>query len=158
MLSCTGKRSHRHTILHVSFSNSFGLASARPTPQGLSGAPKKYENLIHLLGYSWFYSSKLWHHRFFRNGSAPFSLILIACGIFHLGCWHINYEGIPTLVERYVNIHLSTNVIGYCDSINFYGIFNDDPRNRWIPGETISLLISGIMVLLAIRTMFVKVK
>ena len=40
MLSCTGKRSHRHTILHVSFSNSFGLASARPTPQGLSGAPK----------------------------------------------------------------------------------------------------------------------
>ena len=39
MLSCTGKRSHRHTILHVSFSNSFGLASARPTPQGLSGAP-----------------------------------------------------------------------------------------------------------------------
>ena len=100
---------------------------------------KKYENLIHLLGYSWFYSSKLWHHRFFRNGSAPFSLILIACGIFHLGCWHINYEGIPTLVERYVNIHLSTNVIGYCDSINFYGIFNDDPRNRWIPGETISL-------------------
>ena len=119
---------------------------------------KKYENLIHLLGYSWFYSSKLWHHRFFRNGSAPFSLILIACGIFHLGCWHINYEGIPTLVERYVNIHLSTNVIGYCDSINFYGIFNDDPRNRWIPGETISLLISGIMVLLAIRTMFVKVK
>ena len=41
MLSCTGKRSHRHTILHVSFSNSFGLASARPTPQGLSGAPRK---------------------------------------------------------------------------------------------------------------------
>lgn len=41
MLSCTGKRSHRHTILHVSFSNSFGLASARPTPQGLSGAPKE---------------------------------------------------------------------------------------------------------------------
>ena len=41
MLSCTGKRSHRHTILHVSFSNSFGLASARPTPQGLSGAPEK---------------------------------------------------------------------------------------------------------------------
>ena len=40
MLSCTGKRSHRHTILHVSFSNSFGLASAQPTPQGLSGAPK----------------------------------------------------------------------------------------------------------------------
>ena len=40
MLSCTGKRSHRHTILHVSFSNSFGLASARPTPQGLSGAPE----------------------------------------------------------------------------------------------------------------------
>ena len=40
MLSCTGKRSHRHTILHVSFSNSFGLASARPTPQGLSGAPQ----------------------------------------------------------------------------------------------------------------------
>ena len=40
MLSCAGKRSHRHTILHVSFSNSFGLASARPTPQGLSGAPK----------------------------------------------------------------------------------------------------------------------
>ena len=40
MLSCTSKRSHRHTILHVSFSNSFGLASARPTPQGLSGAPK----------------------------------------------------------------------------------------------------------------------
>ena len=39
MLSCTSKRSHRHTILHVSFSNSFGLASARPTPQGLSGAP-----------------------------------------------------------------------------------------------------------------------
>ena len=39
MLSCTGKRSHRHTILHVSFSNSFGLASARPTPQGLSGEP-----------------------------------------------------------------------------------------------------------------------
>ena len=39
MLSCTGKRSHRHTILHVSFSNSFGLASARPTPLGLSGAP-----------------------------------------------------------------------------------------------------------------------
>ena len=39
MLSCTGKRSHRHTILHVSFSNSFGLASAQPTPQGLSGAP-----------------------------------------------------------------------------------------------------------------------
>ena len=39
MLSCTGKRSHRHTILHVSFSNSFGLASERPTPQGLSGAP-----------------------------------------------------------------------------------------------------------------------
>ena len=39
MLSCAGKRSHRHTILHVSFSNSFGLASARPTPQGLSGAP-----------------------------------------------------------------------------------------------------------------------
>ena len=37
-------------------------------------------------------------------------------------------------------------------------VFNDDPRNRWIPGETISLLISGIMVLLAIRTMFVKVK
>ena len=29
MLSCTGKRSHRHTILHVSFSNSFGLASAQ---------------------------------------------------------------------------------------------------------------------------------
>ena len=46
MLSCTGKRSHRHTILHVSFSNSFGLASARPTPQGLSGAPQyvKLEN------------------------------------------------------------------------------------------------------------------
>ena len=41
MLSCTSKRSHRHTILHVSFSNSFGLASARPTPQGLSGAPQK---------------------------------------------------------------------------------------------------------------------
>ena len=41
MLSCAGKRSHRHTILHVSFSNSFGLASARPTPQGLSGAPNK---------------------------------------------------------------------------------------------------------------------
>ena len=40
MLSCTGKRSHRHTILHVSFGNIvFGLASARPTPQGLSGAP-----------------------------------------------------------------------------------------------------------------------
>ena len=39
MLSCTGKRSHRHTILHVSFSSSFGLASAQPTPQGLSGAP-----------------------------------------------------------------------------------------------------------------------
>ena len=39
MISSTGKRSHRHTILHVSFSNSFGLASARPTPLGLSGAP-----------------------------------------------------------------------------------------------------------------------
>ncbi|MGO5243576.1 hypothetical protein ACTQ2R_13680, partial [Hallella faecis] len=30
-LSCAGKRSHRHTILHVSFSNSFGLASAQPS-------------------------------------------------------------------------------------------------------------------------------
>ncbi|MED9945756.1 MAG: hypothetical protein UFI53_07325, partial [Hallella sp.] len=29
-------------ILHVSFSNSFGLASARPTPQGLSGAPENF--------------------------------------------------------------------------------------------------------------------
>ena len=46
MLSCTGKRSHRHTILHVSFSNSFGLASARPTPQGLSGAPYFAEEKI----------------------------------------------------------------------------------------------------------------
>ena len=45
MLSCTGKRSHRHTILHVSFSNSFGLASARPTPQGLSGAPDQFDSL-----------------------------------------------------------------------------------------------------------------
>ena len=45
MLSCTGKRSHRHTILHVSFSNSFGLASARPTPQGLSGAPQIVKNV-----------------------------------------------------------------------------------------------------------------
>ena len=45
MLSCTGKRSHRHTILHVSFSNSFGLASARPTPQGLSGAPIYQKNV-----------------------------------------------------------------------------------------------------------------
>ena len=45
MLSCTGKRSHRHTILHVSFSNSFGLASARPTPQGLSGAPITLDEL-----------------------------------------------------------------------------------------------------------------
>ena len=46
MLSCTGKRSHRHTILHVSFSNSFGLASARPTPQGLSGAPNYRERIF----------------------------------------------------------------------------------------------------------------
>ena len=46
MLSCTGKRSHRHTILHVSFSNSFGLASARPTPQGLSGAPEIGEMIV----------------------------------------------------------------------------------------------------------------
>ena len=40
MLPCTGKRSQGHTILHVSFGNSFGLASAQPPPQGLSGAPK----------------------------------------------------------------------------------------------------------------------
>ena len=46
MLSCAGKRSHRHTILHVSFSNSFGLASARPTPQGLSGAPEIVKILV----------------------------------------------------------------------------------------------------------------
>ena len=30
MLPCTGERSQRHTILHVSFGNSFGLASALP--------------------------------------------------------------------------------------------------------------------------------
>ena len=30
MLPCTGERSQRHTILHVSFGNSFGLASAQP--------------------------------------------------------------------------------------------------------------------------------
>ena len=30
MLPCTGKRSQGHTILHVSFGNSFGLASAQP--------------------------------------------------------------------------------------------------------------------------------
>ncbi|MCI6371313.1 MAG: hypothetical protein MR819_10020, partial [Prevotella sp.] len=46
MLSCTGKRSHRHTILHVSFSNSFGLTSAQPTPQGLSGAPKYFFSFV----------------------------------------------------------------------------------------------------------------
>ena len=49
MLSCTGKRSHRHTILHVSFSNSFGLASARPTPQGLSGAPQQAKGFAGIL-------------------------------------------------------------------------------------------------------------
>ena len=42
MLSGTGERSHGHTVLQVAFSNSFGLASARPTPQGLSGAPKDF--------------------------------------------------------------------------------------------------------------------
>ena len=51
MLSCTGKRSHRHTILHVSFSNSFGLASARPTPQGLSGAPQLSLKNLTVTGY-----------------------------------------------------------------------------------------------------------
>ena len=38
MLPHTGERSQRHTILYVSFGNSFRLASALP-PQGLSGAP-----------------------------------------------------------------------------------------------------------------------
>ena len=39
----TGKKSHRHAILHVSFGNSFGLASAWPPPQILSGAPVNLE-------------------------------------------------------------------------------------------------------------------
>ena len=37
MLPRTGERSQRHTILHVSFGNSFGLASAQPPPTGFVG-------------------------------------------------------------------------------------------------------------------------
>lgn len=117
-----------------------------------------YRNFVHFLGLSWFYSSKLWRNVLVRKCAIPLCLILMAYGIFHFGCWHINYEGIPATISNSSVFPLSTKVLGYCDSINFYGIFNDDPRNRWISGELINLFLAGMCVLLAIKIMFVKTK
>lgn len=71
MLSCTSKRSHRHTILHVSFSNSFGLASARPTPQGLSGAPENrklyFDKRKERIQAKMTFAEKIAHDKIFRE-------------------------------------------------------------------------------------------
>ena len=119
---------------------------------------KRYRWIVHILGLSLYYASKIWNNSFARKVITPLCLVFIAYGIMYLCCWHINYEEIPSDVAASVNFPISTKILGYCDGVDFYGLYNNDPRNRWIPGELISLIFAAMTVVLAIKIMFVKVR
>jgi hypothetical protein len=120
--------------------------------------PKIYRCIVHVLGLSLFYASKIWNNSFARKFIIPLCLIFIAYGIMYLYCWHFNYVGIPSDVAVSVNLPRSTKVLEYCDGVDFYGIYNNDPIHRWIPSELISLSFAGMAVVLFVRIMFVKVR
>ena len=49
MLPGTSERSQRHTFLHVSFSNGFGLASVHPLSTGVVGCAEKHKIFLFIV-------------------------------------------------------------------------------------------------------------